>query len=115
VLLGLYANGPVGDLLDKTVAERVEHVLMHSSKVHPQMRQDFESAYGVWWRKVEYSRGGYASGATTAQRARLSKVEKRLLIGSAATAPYSEPDWQEGAVAAAWQALTSLHERAMRS
>ena len=113
VLLGLYTNGAVADLIDKPVAERVEHVLTHSSKVHPQIRQEFESAYGVWWQRVEYSRGGYAT-APPAQRAQLSKVENRLLIGSAATAPYSEPDWQEGAVAAAWQALTSLHERAMR-
>jgi monoamine oxidase len=113
VLLGLYSNRPLGDLIDKTVAERVEHVLMHSSKVHPQIRQEFESAYGVWWERVEYSRGGYAM-TPPKRRAQLSKVENRLLIGSAATAPYSEPDWQEGAVAAAWQALTSLHERAMR-
>jgi monoamine oxidase len=113
VLLGLYANGPVGDLVDKSVAARVEHVLTHSSKVHPQIRREFESAYGVWWQKVEYSRGGYAS-LPQARRAQLSNVENRLLLGSAATAPYSEPDWQEGAVAAAWQALTSLHERAMR-
>ena len=112
VLLGLYANGPVGDLLDKPIAERIEHVLAHSSKVHPQIRQEFESAYGVWWQKVEYSRGGYASGRGE-HRAELSKMDNRLLIGSAATAPYSEPDWQEGAVAAAWQALTSLHQRAM--
>src|SRR5580698_1117392 len=115
VLLGMYANGgPVANLIDRPVAERVEHALTHSSKVHPQIRQEFESAYGVWWRKVEYSLGGYASGGTAARRGRLAKVENRLLIGSAATAPYSEPDWQEGAVAAAWQALTSLHERAMR-
>jgi monoamine oxidase len=114
VLLGLYVNGgPVANLADQPIAERVEHVLMHSSKVHPQIRQEFESAYCVWWRKVEYSRGGFATGATPARRAQLSKVENRLLIGSAATTPYSEPDWQEGAVAAAWQALTSLHERAM--
>jgi len=113
VLLGLYANGPVGGLTDKPVAERVEHVLMHSRKVHPQIREEFESAYGVWWKRVEYSRGGYAI-ASPARRAQLSKVENRLLIGSAATAPYSAPDWQEGAISAAWQALTSLHERAMR-
>lgn len=112
VLLGLYANGPVGNLMDKSVAERVEHVLLHSSKVHPQIRQEFESAYGVWWQKVEYSRGGYASGPP-ARRALLAKMENRLLIGSAVTAPYSQPDWQEGAVASAWQALTSLHQRAM--
>jgi monoamine oxidase len=113
VLLGLYSNGGLGDLADKSIAERVEHVLLHSSKVHPQIRQEFESAYSVWWKRVEYSRGGYAS-APAERRAQLSKVENRLLIGSAATAPYSQPDWQEGAVAAAWQALTSLHERAMR-
>jgi monoamine oxidase len=114
VLLGLYTNGAVAGLIDKPMADRVEHVLTHSSKVHPQIRQEFESAYGVWWRKVEYSCGGFATGAPPARRAQLSKFENRLLIGSAVTAPYSEPDWQEGAVAAAWQALTSLHERAMR-
>ena len=38
VLLGLYVNGPVGDLLDRPIAERVEHVLTHASKVHPQIR-----------------------------------------------------------------------------
>jgi monoamine oxidase len=116
VLLGMYANGgPVANLIDRPLAERVEHALRHSSKVHPQIRQEFESAYGVWWRKVEYSRGGFASGAPPARRTQLSKIENRLLIGCAATAPYSEPDWQEGAVAAAWLALTTLHERAMRA
>jgi monoamine oxidase len=114
VLLGLYANGPVGDLLDRTPTERVEHVLSHASKVHPQIRQEFESAFGVWWRKVKYSQGGYAQGAAMARRQQLAKVDNRVIIGSAATAPFSEPDWQEGAVAAGWQAIKSLHDRAMR-
>ncbi|HYA18256.1 MAG TPA: FAD-dependent oxidoreductase, partial [Bryobacteraceae bacterium] len=122
VLLGLYSNGQYGELLDKPIADRIEHVLMHSSKVHPQIRQEFESAYAVWWKKVEYSRGGYAGGGGgrgggggDLRRVTLSKMDNRLLIGSAATAPYSQPDWQEGAVAAAWQALTTLHDRAMRA
>jgi monoamine oxidase len=114
VLLGLYANQPLGNLHEQPVKARVEHVLMHASKVHPQIRQEFESAYAVWWQKVKYSEGGFASATPTARLAQLSKVENRILIGSAATAPYSQPDWQEGAVAAAWQALKSLHERAMR-
>jgi monoamine oxidase len=114
VLLGLYANGPIGDLIDRPIGERVEHVLTHASKVHPQIRQEFESAYAVWWRKVKYSQGGFAPGAPPARRAQFAKVDNRILIGSAATAPASEPDWQEGAVAAAWQAVTSLHDRAMR-
>jgi monoamine oxidase len=111
----LYANQPVGDLLDQPVKVRVEHVLTHASKVHPQIRQEFESAYAVWWRKVKYSQGGFATGAGAARRAQLAKVDNRILIGCAAAAPYSEPDWQEGAVAAGWQALKSLHERAMRA
>ncbi len=114
VLLGLYANGPVGDLIDRPVAARVEHVLFHASKVHPQVRKEFESAYAVWWRKVKYSQGGYASGVSPQLRAALTRMDNRILIGSAVTAPYSTPDWLEGAVAAAWKALGSLHERAMR-
>jgi monoamine oxidase len=114
VLLGLYSNGQYGELLDKPISERIEHVLLHSSKVHPQIRQEFESAYAVWWKKVEYSRGGYASAGSAARRGQLAKMDNRLLIGSAATAPFSQPDWQEGAVAAAWQALTMVHERAMK-
>ena len=113
VLLGLYANASVGDLINQPVSARVEHVLTHASKVHPQIRQEFESAYAVWWKRVKYSQGGYATGAAVARREQLSRVENRIIIGCAATAPRSEPDWQEGAVAAGWQALTSLHERAM--
>jgi monoamine oxidase len=115
VLLGLYANSAVGDLLDKPVKDRVEHVLTHASKVHPQIRQEFESAYAVWWKKVKYNQGGYASGASTTRRGQLSKLDNRILIGSAVTTPYSQPDWQEGAVSAGWQALKTIHERAMRA
>ena len=114
VLLGLYTNGGIADLLDRPVKYRVEHVLTHASKVHAQIRQEYESAYAVWWRKVKYSLGGFAPGAPPMRRAQFAKVDNRILIGSAATAPYSEPDWQEGAVAAAWQAVKSLHERVMR-
>jgi monoamine oxidase len=113
VLLGLYANGPVGDLLDRPVRDRVEHVLTHASKVHPQIRQEFESAYAVWWRKVKYSQGGYASGGAPARRAQLARMDNRIIIGSAITAPHSSPDWIEGAIASAWQAVRFLHERAM--
>jgi monoamine oxidase len=113
VLLGMYVHTPVGDLGNQRVRARVEHVLTHARKVHPQMRQEFESAYGVWWKRVKYSQGGFATGAAAARREQLSRVENRIVIGCAATAPTSEPDWQEGAVSAGWQAVTSLHKRAM--
>lgn len=113
-LLGLYSNGPVGNLLDQPIAARVEHVLLHASKVHPQIRTEFESAYAVWWRRVKYNEGGYASGRNAERRAILSRVDNRIVLGSAANTPHSEPDWQEGAIAAGWQALKSIHERAMK-
>jgi monoamine oxidase len=115
VLLGLYANGPVGTLLDQTPAQRLEHVLANAAKVHPQIRSEFESGFGVWWKKVKYNEGGYATGSASARRAQLSKMEDRLVIGSAAVCPYSEPDWQEGAVAAGWQTVKTIHERAMKA
>jgi monoamine oxidase len=114
VLLGLYSNGPVGNLADQPVAARVEHVLTHASKVHPQIRTEFESAYAVWWKKVKYNEGGYASGRSAERRKTLSMVDNRIVLGSAANTPHSEPDWQEGAISAGWQALKSIHERAMR-
>ena len=114
VLLGLYSNGPIGNLIDQPVAARVEHVLTHAGKVHPQIRAEFESAYAVWWRRVKYNEGGYASGRNAERRIKLSKVDNRIVIGSAAVTPHSEPDWQEGAISAGWQALKFIHERAMR-
>jgi monoamine oxidase len=115
IILGLYANGPVGTLLDQTPTQRVEHVLSNASRVHPQLRKEFESAFGVWWKKAKYSEGGYATGSATARREQLSKIEDRLVIGSAAVCPYSEPDWQEGAVSAGWQTVKTIHERAMKA
>ncbi|MEO8679390.1 MAG: FAD-dependent oxidoreductase [Vicinamibacterales bacterium] len=114
VLLGLYANGPIGNLIDQPIQARIEHVLSQASKVHPQIRTEFESGYAVWWKKVKYNLGGYASVRGEARRAQLSKIDNRILLGSAATTPRSAPDWQEGAVAAGWQALQTIHERAMR-
>lgn len=114
VLLGLYSNAAIADLLDRPVQARIEHVLTHASKVHPQIRAEFESGYAVYWRKVPYSLGGYATVRGEALKKQLAKVENRIVIGSAATAPRSLPDWQEGAVSAGWQAVQSIHERAMR-
>jgi monoamine oxidase len=114
VLLGLYSNGPVGNLIDQPVQARIEHVLTHASKVHPQIRTEFESGYAVFWKKVKYNLGGYATVRDAARRAKLQQVDNRIIIGSAAATPRSAPDWQEGAVSAGWHALTSVHERAMR-
>jgi monoamine oxidase len=91
VLLGFYGgpNVPGVDgvpLIDAPIRMRFEHVLTHASKVHPQMRDEFETAYAVMWPRVPFSEGAWAS-----------------------------PAWQEGAVESAWRTVQSLHERVMQS
>lgn len=113
ILLGLYSNGRVGNLQEAPVKERVEHVLTHASKVHPQIRAEFESAYAVWWPRVKYSLGGYAMGGAASRVAQLGKPDNRLYLGCAAVS--SDPAWMEGAVEAAWHAVESVHQRAMRT
>jgi monoamine oxidase len=49
------------------------------------------------------------------RRAQFAKVDNRILHRFSRHRALLEPDWQEGAVAAAWQAVKSLHERAMRT
>jgi monoamine oxidase len=114
VLLGFYGSGQLAGLVDKPVAARVEHVLTHASKVHPQIRTEFETAYCTFWEKTPYSLGAFAGGggASAADRlATLGKPDNRILIGCAAVS--GNGGWQEGAVAAAWKQVKQLHERAM--
>ena len=112
VLLGFYGNGGIADLRDTPVAARVEHVLTQSSKVHPQMRQEFESAYAVWWEKIPYSLGAYGRSPGQSLLAQLSKPDGRIYIGCAGAS--QRPAWIEGGVQAAWRTVELLHERAMR-
>jgi monoamine oxidase len=146
VLLGFYGGGRTAGLVDMTIKDRFEHILTHSSKVHPQMRQEFETGYAVFWEKVKYSLGAYASGGPGGfgapeagadggrgrggtgrgaggggrgqagpqnRMAVLTKPDGRIYIGCAAVS--QSPAWMEGAVAAAWGTVKSLHERVMRS
>ena len=118
VLLGFYGNGRINDLHQQPVQARIEHVLTESSKVHPQMRQEYDNAYVVWWEHIEYSRGGWASGGGrggggNARVAQLQQPDRRIFIGCAAIS--SDPAWQQGAIEAGWHAVETLHERAMRA
>jgi monoamine oxidase len=119
VLLGFYGNSEIGGLRERSNAERVEHVLEHASKFHPQIREELESAYCVFWEKIRYSEGAYATGAGGwtdpggPRVEQLSKADRRIYIGCAAAS--SSPAWMEGAISAAWRTVESLHERVMQS
>ncbi len=116
VLLGFYGNGQMQGVSNMPIKGRVEHVLAHASKVHPQMRTEFDSAYSVFWEKVPYSMGAFSGGGggSAADRvAALAKADDRILLGCAAVS--GNGSWMEGAVGAAWKQVKALHERAMTS
>lgn len=117
VILGFYGNGGIGGLSDMSNPDRIEHVISNASKVHPQMREEFEAGYAVFWEKIRYSQGAYVSGGgfggggsdANPRVEQLSKPDNRIYIGCAAAS--SSPAWMEGAISAGWQTVESLHER----
>ena len=112
VLLGFYGNGAMAGLVDMPIQDRIEHVLTQASKVHPQMRDEFEAAYCVWWEKVPHFFGAYARRPSSANMEQFSKADGRIYMGSSATS--TRPAWMEGAITSAWRTVETLHERVMR-
>jgi monoamine oxidase len=112
VMLGFYGNGRMAGVADMPVKGRIEHVLTHASKVHPQMRTEYETGYCVWWEKIQYSLGATGGGGANPERlAVLGRPDNRIFLGCAAVS--GNGGWQEGAVAAAWKQVRQLHERVM--
>jgi len=130
IVLGFYGNGQMAGLINKPIKERIEHVLTHASKVHPQIRAEYETAYCTFWERTPYSLGAFAGGGpgeggrgrgagaggestnSGADRlATLGKPDGRIFLGCAAVS--GNGGWQEGAVAAAWKQVKQLHERTM--
>jgi monoamine oxidase len=115
VLLGFYGNGQMAGLVNMPIKDRVEHVLTHASKVHPQIRAEYESAYCTFWERTPYSLGAFATGgaggANADRLAVLGTPDNRIFLGCAAVS--GNGGWQEGAVAAAWKQVKQLHERVM--
>jgi monoamine oxidase len=125
ILLGFYGNGQMSGVINMPIKDRIEHVLTHASKVHPQIRVEYETAYCTFWEKIPYSlgafaggmgpggaNGGVSGGSGTADRlATLGKPDGRIFLGCAAIS--GNGGWQEGAVSAAWKQVEQLHERVM--
>jgi monoamine oxidase len=108
-------------VVNMPVKQRVEHVLTHASKVHPQIRDEFESAYCVFWEKIPYSIGAFSGGggggrgggggSATDRLSVLGTPDHRIYLGCAAVS--GNGSWMEGAVAAGWKQVKALHERVM--
>lgn len=119
VLLGFYGNGQMAGVVNMPIKDRIEHVLTHASKVHPQIRQEYENAYGTFWEKIPYSMGAFAGGGGgrngggggASRLETLNKPDGRIYLGCAAVS--GNGSWMEGAVAAAWHTVEALHTRVM--
>jgi monoamine oxidase len=115
VLLGFYGGPTVPGvdgvpLIDSPIRMRFEHVLTHASKVHPQMRQEFENAYAIMWPRVPFSEGAWAQNPGSNMDL-LSQAHGRIYLGSAAIS--GDPAWQEGAVESAWRTVEIIHQRVL--
>ncbi len=115
VLLGFYGNGRMAGVIDMPVRDRIEHVLTHAGKVHPQIREEYESGYCVFWERVPFSMGAFAGGGGAAgdRLDTLGKADHRILLGCAAVS--GNGSWMEGAIGAAWKQVRALHEMVMAS
>jgi monoamine oxidase len=117
VVLGFYGNGATAGLRDMSNADRLEHVLANGSKIHPQLREEYENGYCVFWEKVPYSDGAIAAGSGgpdgPARVERLRTADNRFYVGCSAVAVVSSPGWMEGTISGAWNTVDSLHSRVM--
>ncbi len=114
VLLGFYGNGQMAGVINMPIRDRIEHVLTHASKVHPQIRAEYDAGYCVFWERIPYSMGAFSGGgggAASERLAALGRPDNRILLGCAAVS--GNGSWMEGAVAAGWKQVRALHERVM--
>ena len=116
VMLGMYNFGNNSAYVSSLPYEdRAELALTLGSKIHPQMRDEYISAFSVAWHLEPYSLGAWPS-FTSESRAQvmpiLQEPDGRIyLVGEHLSNVNS---WMEGAVQAAWMQVEKLHTRVMQ-
>lgn len=112
-MLGMYNFGTNAAFVSSlNYEDRAKLALDLGSRVHPQMRDEFISAFSVAWHLEPYSLGAWPS-FTERTRAdvmpKLQEPDGRLyLVGEHLSYVNA---WMEGAVQAAWMQVEKLHRR----
>jgi monoamine oxidase len=118
VLLGAYIfNGPNAyEFTSMPPAERVARAVEIGAGIHPQYRAEFENGVSVAWHRMPFALG-CAGDWTDKSRAEhydnLCQIDGRIALAGE-HASYI-PAWQEGAILSSLDAITRLHERAVKS
>ena len=114
VLLGYYIMGQGGRPMgDKTPAERLEAALEQGSRIHPQYREEFETAFSVAWHRVPWNLGSWASFSGDARRDAyplLLKPDGRVYLAGDHISNWSA--WMQGALDSGRLVATQIHARA---
>lgn len=116
VMLGMYNFGNNAAYVSSLPYEdRAALALELGSKIHPQLRDEYISAFSVAWHLEPYSLGAWPS-FTAESRAQvmpiLQEPDGRIyLVGEHLSHVNS---WMEGAVQAAWMQVEKLHTRVMQ-
>jgi monoamine oxidase len=114
VLIGYYIQGqgakPMGE---KTPAERQEAALEQGSRIHPQYRKEFETAFSVAWHKVPWNLGSWSSLSAEARRDAyplLLKPDGRVHLAGDHLTNWNA--WMQGALDSGRAVATDIHKRA---
>jgi monoamine oxidase len=96
--------------------ERAELALYYASRIHPQMREHFHSAFSVAWHLEPYSLGAWPSYTDETRAAYMPILQEPegnvYLVGEHLSYVNA---WMEGAFQSAWLQVPKLHERVMQA
>lgn len=110
ILLGYYGSEGIAGLAEKSVKERLDHVVSHASRLHPQIAEEYETGFTCVWSQIPYSLGAFATNPRGLLE-QLQKPDGRIYLGCAGAS--DNPGWMEGAFAAAWRTVDGVHRRVM--
>ena len=100
---------------ERSPNERLALALEQGERIHPQYRQEFESAFSVAWHRVKWSGGSWASfggGTRRDDQSTLRKPEGRVYLAGDHVSNINA--WMQGAFESARSVATQIHARALQ-
>lgn len=118
VLLGAYVFEGANsfEFTSMAPADRVARAVEFGSSIHAQYKAEFENGIAVAWHRVPFTlgcAGNWTDKAREEHYDNLCRIDGRIVLAGE-HASYI-PAWQEGAILSSLDAITRLHERAVRS
>lgn len=117
VLLGAYVmDEPAYLAAAKQPQDRIEDALKQGEKIHKQYRKEYDGGVAVAWHRVPWTLG--CSAIWTEERREqhynnLCAIDGRIVLAGEHASRI--PDWQEGSVTSATDAILRLHTKVLAS